>query len=72
MPGNPLNRKEKNPMKSTPIRIDDEIIAELSAIAKENGRTATGQFRIIFREWKAAQKRTRQQPARQQPDESLV
>jgi len=59
-------------MKSTPIRIDDAVIKEVTAIAKENGRTTTGQFRIIFQDWKAAQKQARQQPARQQPDESLV
>ncbi|RPH88511.1 MAG: hypothetical protein EHM66_00450 [Deltaproteobacteria bacterium] len=59
-------------MKSTPIRIDDAVIKEVTAIAKEHDRTATGQFRIIFREWKAAQRPTRQQPAGQQPDESLV
>jgi hypothetical protein len=59
-------------MKSAPIRLDVDIIKDINAIAKENGRTATGQFRIIFREWKAAQKPARQQPAKQRLDESLV
>jgi hypothetical protein len=59
-------------MKSTPMRLDADIVKDISAIAKENDRTATGQFRTIYKEWKAKQQPARQQPARQQPDESLV